>query len=134
VAVEPSAALRQIAIAKDEAHIVTWLDGKLPSLSKLKAQRTKFQLVICSAVIMFLKPVELVEGFTTMAELLETDGILWVTYRQIALKGDPRFFHHDHRCILKAAEYAGFEQVGGDTSDDLLGRTTEWQSIALRRL
>lgn len=133
IAIEPSPALRQIAIQKDMAKSVTWIDDRLPDLTRLHEMSPRFAFILCSAVLMFLTPAQLRKAFISLSELLETEGFLWITFRQYRVDGDPEFHRHEYASVIVAAEMAGLTPIADISSDDLLGRRTEWSAVALRK-
>lgn len=80
VAVEPSAAMRELARAESHPNI-TWLDDALPELKTLRSLGHRFDLILLSAVWMHLLPGSRERAFRILAELLKPSGVLVITLR-----------------------------------------------------
>jgi SAM-dependent methyltransferase len=80
VAVEPSAAMRELAQQKSHPN-VTWLDDALPDLRKLRSLGHRFDAIVLSAVWMHVPPRKRGRAFRIIAELLKPAGVLVITLR-----------------------------------------------------
>jgi SAM-dependent methyltransferase len=80
VAVEPSAALRELAMPTSHPN-VTWLDDTLPELQRLRALGHRFDLVLLSAVWQHIPPTQRERAFRILTELLKPGGTLVITLR-----------------------------------------------------
>lgn len=80
VAVEPSANMRELAMAASHPN-VTWLDDSLPDLKKLRSLGHRFDLVLLSAVWMHVPPSARERTFRILSELLKPSGVLVITLR-----------------------------------------------------
>ena len=78
VAVEPTAALRERAMAAHRTPDIEWLDDALPDLSKV---RGRFDLILASAVWMHLDADERKQAMVRVAGLLRTGGLLLLSLR-----------------------------------------------------
>jgi 2-polyprenyl-3-methyl-5-hydroxy-6-metoxy-1,4-benzoquinol methylase len=80
VAVEPSAGMRELAMASSHPN-VTWLDDALPHLEKLRSLGHRFDLVLLSAVWMHVSPTARERAFRILSELLKPSGVMVLTLR-----------------------------------------------------
>jgi SAM-dependent methyltransferase len=130
-AAEPSRALREHGRNRDTAEAVTWLDDRLPNLTKLTGGVERFDLILCSAVVMHLNRAELRPAFAAMASLLAGGGRLAISTRG-EVPGDPPglITTHGPRSLKAAARRAGLQPIQETRSTDSLGRTgLNWLSL-----
>lgn len=80
VAVEPSAGMRDLAMAKSHPN-VTWLEDALPHLNKLRSLGHRFDLILLSAVWMHVPPTSRERAFRILTELLKPSGVIVITLR-----------------------------------------------------
>ena len=80
VAVEPSAEMRELAMAASHPN-VTWLDDSLPHLNTLRSLGHRFDLILLSAVWMHVPPTARERAFRILSELLKPSGVLVITLR-----------------------------------------------------
>ncbi|RYG88929.1 MAG: methyltransferase domain-containing protein [Alphaproteobacteria bacterium] len=121
-AVEPSVAFRQLAGLHPDDRI-TWVDDRLPELTRLDGDVEPFDFILCSAVLMLLKATDLGNGFGTMARLLADHGRLAVNIRDPMLGEPADIFHfHSDAAILEAAKVAGLTCIARVEMNDALGR------------
>lgn len=80
VAVEPSAAMRKVAMATSHPN-VTWLDDALPHLNTLRSLGHRFDLILLSAVWMHVPPTAREKAFRILSELLRPSGMLVISLR-----------------------------------------------------
>lgn len=81
VAVEPAEDLRAVGQRIHAAHNIHWLDDTLPDLKSLCCQRKRFQLVMLTAVWMFLRVDQRRCAASRIDELLEDGGRLGMVLR-----------------------------------------------------
>lgn len=130
VAVEPSAAFRQLAQGPKD-HGIEWIDDRLPDLSSLRAEDRRFAFILCSAVLMLLPQHLLSPSFGAMAQLLETGGILAINLRN-PVSGEPAelVYAHSDEQILAAAREAGLGLIRQNVASDALGRESHrWRAF-----
>lgn len=80
IAVEPSAAMRELAQKKSHPK-VTWLDDALPGLERLRSLGHKFDLLLLSAVWMHVPLGRRERAFRIVSEMLKPSGVLVITLR-----------------------------------------------------
>lgn len=80
VGVEPATELLKIASSKDCG--VTWRKDKLPDLSSI---HTTADVILLSAVWMFLTQAERQASFKRLAELLNPDGKLIISFKSVEI-------------------------------------------------
>ncbi len=134
-AVEPSNVMRRAAqIAHADARI-HWVNDRLPLLSKLRARRERFALVLCSAVLMHISPAELEQAVRALAELVMEDGVVEVSVRDENESDQRGLFHtHTSDSIIAAGGKAGLAVLSSERCDDALGRSEiVWRSLRFRR-
>lgn len=119
-AVEPSVGLRSIGVAS--ASGIRWIDDRLPDLARI-ADFGRFDLILCSAVLMLVPPTDLTKSFVTMADLLAPRGRIAINVRQ-PMSGEPVdiFFAHSDDEILAAVATAGLVCLDRAETGDALGR------------
>ena len=131
-AVEPSAGLRLIGSAS--ASGICWVDDRLPELARIVGFG-RFDLILCSAVLMLVPPTDLTKSFVTMAELLAPGGRIGINVRQ-PMSGEPVdiFFAHSDNEILAAVAAAGLVCLDRAEARDALGREPyRWRSFIFAR-
>jgi len=131
-AVEPSAGLLAIGAASDPD--IRWVDDRLPDLARL-ADAGRFDLILCSAVLMLVPPTELNASLVTMAGLLAPGGRIGINVRQ-PTPDEPIdiFFAHSDDEILAAVAAAGLVCLDRAEADDALGREPyRWRSFIFER-
>lgn len=127
-AVEPSVGLRSIGVAS--ASGIRWIDDRLPDLARI-TDFGRFDLILCSAVLMLVPPTDLTKSFMTMAGLLAPSGRIAINVRQ-PMSGEPAdvFFAHSDDEILAAGATAGLFCLDRAEAGDALGREPyRWRSF-----
>ncbi len=81
LAVEPSAALRDIARRLHPHPRIEWLDDALPLLARVSARQEAFALVLLSGVWMHVPPEERPLTLGVLAGLLRPGGLLALNFR-----------------------------------------------------
>lgn len=134
VAIEPSPRLRAHAAAADVDGRVRWLHDRLPSLPLVSEAGRRFDLILCSAVLMHVAPDAVGAAIGIMASLLAENGRLAVTIRD-PLPGEPLDFFHAHAGgdLLANAACAGLMLVDCWTAGDALGRDRTWSGYVFVR-
>lgn len=134
MAVEPSGAFRSIAAAADAG--VAWIDDRLPNLPGVTSLGTRFDFILCSAVLMLIPPVQLGRTFETLSRLLANSGRLAVTLRA-PVGTEPRDVFHAHadEDVVRSAAAAGLDAVKRAMPNDALGRyALRWHSYVFERM
>lgn len=126
VAVDPVPRLR----AGTPNDGVEWVEDALPELRAIDPKATKFEFILCSAVLMLLQGEEAARSVTTMAKLLLPGGKLAISVRD-RNPGEPAELFHSHlpALVLDAAAQAGLHLCDSRTLPDVLGRAHHWQSF-----
>jgi SAM-dependent methyltransferase len=128
-AIEPSAGLRAIG----EAHggSICWVDDRLPDLASLTGEPHRYDLILCSAVLMLVAPDDLLPSFATMARLLTPAGRVAINIRAPMPQEPPEiFFLHSDVDMMVAAEEVGLICRDRGETIDALGRTAyRWRSF-----
>lgn len=91
-ACEPNAAMRAHAI-RNVGAAADWLDCSLPTLDGVTKPGSGFDLVLCFAVMMHVRPEERADAVARMAELLARDGSLVLTFKNVTPSDDGRDMH-----------------------------------------
>lgn len=128
-AIEPSAGLRVLGARTCDS--VIWIDDRLPDLERISEKTERFDLVLCSAVLMLVAPMDLKNSFATLARVLAPAGKLAINLRT-PLPDEPPgiFFDHSDNEVLAAAEAAGFKCLHRAEAKDALGRSGyNWRSF-----
>jgi SAM-dependent methyltransferase len=92
VAVEPNAALRELAI-KSAAPQVQFLDDSLPGLDSLRSKGHRFELILLSAVWMHIPPADRERAFRILTDMLAPGGLLVITLRHSSVEEPERQFY-----------------------------------------
>ncbi len=92
VAVEPTAPLREAAIALHTGAGVEWIDDALPDLSVVRALDRRFDLALMTAVFMHLDAEERRRAAPALASLIAPGGRLLVTLRHGPVPEGRRMF------------------------------------------
>jgi SAM-dependent methyltransferase len=134
-AVEPAAAFRIGAGRLNADAAIRWVDDRLPNLSTIKREGRHYAFVLCSAVLMVLRPEQLRPSFKAMASILAKAGRLAVTVRDPADGEPPGLFHrHSSAEIIEAAQFAGLLLLDEQALPDALGREPlHWRSLVFER-
>lgn len=135
VAVEPSAAFRNLAASSRTAPKIEWIDDRLPNLKSLASRAGQFRFILCSAVIMFLPARDIGASFAAMADLLTDDGVLAISVRDPAPDEPSGVIHrHSDGELLAAAARAGLRLVDQSERADALGRAAHsWRSLVFAK-
>ena len=133
VAAEPSKKLTEIAKGKiPQSGSVTWIDDKLPELSKTKNLDYRFNLILISAVWMHLPQKMRERAFRKITDLLAPDGLLIITLRHGADKKENsrREFHSVSREELEhfARQRAIIPIYNSQDTDKLNRNDVSWET------
>lgn len=120
-AVEPAHGLRAIGASNSDG--VRWIDDRLPRLLQLSEEASRYDFILCSAVLMLVAPADLTQSFATMAELLAPEGQLALNLRAARDdEPDDLFFSHEDAAVLAAADAAGLVCSDRGEAEDAIGR------------
>lgn len=92
VAVEPTAAMREGAMALHPSPLIEWLDDSLPDLAVVRARGEQFDLVMMTAVWMHLDEGQRRRAMPNVAVLVKPDGLLCMTQRHGPVPSGRRMF------------------------------------------
>jgi len=81
LAVEPTARLREAAVAFHHEPNIEWFEDSLPLLQSVRSLGRRFDAIMLTAVWMHLEAPEREEGMATLASLLARDGALVLSLR-----------------------------------------------------
>lgn len=132
-AVEPSIAMREAGEHRTTGA-VDWMDDSLPCLSGPIAGATRYHFILCSAVLMHVRPGSLPASLSSMSALLAPTGRLAVTLRA-PQSDDPSnvFFDHSDQALLDAAASAGLEVVASGRNADSFVRPLVWRWFVFQK-
>lgn len=132
-AVEPSAGLRDLG-ARNSKDVI-WIDDRLPDLERIVEKTERFDLILCSAVLMLVEPMDLKKSLTTFAQVLVPAGKLAINLRTPMPEEPPGiFFDHTDHDVLAAADAAGFRCLHRFEAKDALGRSGyDWRGFVFER-
>lgn len=133
IAVEPSTAFRTRAQVLHPDVRVTWLDDRLPSLSRLLRLGIAADAIVMSAVWQHVAPNDRPRAFRKLASLLRFGGVLAMTLR--TGPSEPGRATHGTSLdeIEMLARSAGMAVARAETADDPLGRSdVSWIKVTLR--
>lgn len=133
-AIEPERAFREQAKLRSHAN-VTWLDDRLPELSRLRTLGQRFNLILLSAVWMHIPQAKRERTFRIISELLAPGGILVISLRHGTDENEnrDRCFHAvsvDELEQLSRSRALSMLSVSG--RPDFIGRGhVSWETVVL---
>lgn len=134
VAVEPTRALREAGEHLHAGLDIEWVDDDLPSLQRLRARNTRFDLVLLTAVWMHLDLTERAAGIATLAALLAEGGQLVMTLRHGPVPPGRRMFAVSvDETIALAAGHGLACPLRFERESSMPGADVQWSVLALRR-
>ncbi|OZG73084.1 hypothetical protein BTA51_11340 [Hahella sp. CCB-MM4] len=101
-AVEPADDLRHRAQEFHRNENIQWMRDSLPSLTEID-NRYRFELILVSAVWMHLSPEEQQLSFDRLRQLQTSDGVLVITWRNVAGETERQFYVVDESLFDGAA-------------------------------
>jgi SAM-dependent methyltransferase len=133
VAVEPSKALLDFARQHHPSPAIRWISDSMPDLGKVMRLGLSFDLILVSAVWMFVPPPDRPRAFRKMITLLRPGGRLAITLR----RGPPAVERGMHPVSVEEIESlarlhgASLERI--ETAGDLEGREgISWTNLLIR--
>ena len=135
VAVEPTAALREHAIALHSSAAIEWTDDSLPGLRRVRARGQVFDLVMLTAVWMHLDRKQRQRAMPNVAGLVRDGGVMILSLRFGPVPPGRRMFAVSPEETTELAAAAGLQLVfRNDAQDSLLKRPgVSWTRLAFRR-
>jgi len=134
LAAEPSARLRERAMARSEGVGVEWIDDHLPELVRVRELGRSFSLVLVSAVWMHVPPARRGQALEHLVGLLAPGGVLVISLRHGGFIDD-RVAYPVSVGELEAwsASSEDVEVVAVHGTSDRLGRAgVTWEIVVLR--
>lgn len=130
VAVEPSAEFRAIGRRIHAGHNVQWVDDRLPELGTVARHHQSFQLVMVTAVWMFLHKDERHRAMSRIHELLDGRGRLGMVLRIGPVPADRGMFAVSAAETVSLAATRGLSLIHESTQADSLGRAdVMWSNL-----
>jgi len=111
VAVEPTAAMREPAMALHRSPAIEWLDDSLPELEILRSRGEKFDLVMLTAVFMHLDAAERRRAMPNLASQLAPGGTLVMMLRHGPVPPGRRMFEVTAEETIELARQHGLDPV-----------------------
>jgi protein-L-isoaspartate O-methyltransferase len=132
-AVEPSVAMRRRAQETHQGLGIEWIDDRLPRLTQLRRGRRRFDVILVSAVWMYLRPEDREDATGTLAGLLAPSGLLIVSLRHVEA--------HQRRQVVDVTDEELIQMAGRAhlslvrrvrTGDALERREYQWATLVFR--
>ncbi|HWX48888.1 MAG TPA: class I SAM-dependent methyltransferase [Roseomonas sp.] len=134
-AVEPTAELRERAMALHPEPRIEWLNEGLPDLAALSGRDESYDVVMLTAVWMHLDEAERARAMPRVARLLRRGGVMVLSLRHGPVPPGRRMFEVTVEEMTRAAETEGLEPVLHlERKDGLFGRAeVSWTRLAYRK-
>jgi SAM-dependent methyltransferase len=134
-AIEPALALMELAFAKSTPFDICWLQDSLPNLDKVKCHKSKFKMILLSAVWMHLTPEERQASMQSFAALLENRGKLVITLRHGKFSDARTSFPISVDEVIELGATNGLNVIlQTQLNTDQLGRDNlAWQTLVLEK-
>lgn len=134
-AVEPSALLRNGGKKLHPSTRIRWINDRLPFLPATVALNLTFDLILASAVWMHLSSLAQVDAVSTLASMAKPNGLLNITYRNVAGELHRGFQQVNGDELVSLAWQYGFRLLARTTTPDAFARSTvEWHSYIMRKV
>jgi protein-L-isoaspartate O-methyltransferase len=135
LAIEPTAALRERAMALHPSSLIEWVDDSLPDLTRVTPRGAIFDVVMMTAVWMHLDETQRRRAMPRVASLVRPGGVMIMSLRYGPVPKGRRMFavSVDETTQLAVAE--GLRPVfRNDQADGVLGRPgVSWSRLAFSR-
>jgi len=133
VAVEPSNAMRDQALALHPEASVRWVGDALPDLRQVLRMGLSFDLILLSAVWMHVPGTERARAFRKLVTLLKPGGLLAITLR-LGPAAEDRGMHPVTEAELErlARAHGAFVERRVETQDQLGRADVTWVQVAIR--
>lgn len=133
VAVEPSNAMREQALALHPGANVRWIADALPDLRRVLRLGLSFDLILLSAVWMHVPPSERARAFRKLVALLRPGGLLAITLRVGIPDSSRAMYEVSESEIAKlAASHGAFVETRAEAPDALGRPDVAWVQLAIR--
>ncbi len=135
-AAEPTAALRERAMALHPGPDIEWLDDSLPDLRILSQRGAAFDVVMLTAVWMHLDEQQRHRAMPRVAALVRPEGLLMISLRHGPVPPGRRMFEVGAEETAKLAGREGLACVQRlETVDRLLNRPgVAWDRLTFRKM
>lgn len=133
VAVEPSAAMREIGQSRHGDRPIQWIADSLPALDRTFKSGLSFDVILLSAVWMHVEPSDRARAFRKLVTLLRPGGLLAITLRSGPADAE-RGLHAVSVDEIKALarDHGVFVEQEGSTEDHLGRYDIQWAHLGLR--
>ncbi|MEU9091737.1 methyltransferase domain-containing protein [Streptomyces sp. NPDC048428] len=122
VAIEPAADLRAVGQRIHATHNIAWVDDNLPELRNLGRPCRRFQLVLLTAVWMFLPEAQRHTAAIRLDELLEDGGRLGMVLRGGPIAADRGMYTVSAAETISLLTSLGLRLIHQSQQSDSLGR------------
>ena len=135
-AVEPSKNLRAEGIRLHSHPHLNWVDDALPGLHRIIESNIKFDLVLLSAVLMFIPPSIQKSSLSILPKLLKSKGRVALTIRFGPPEPQRGLFSASENDLRKLlADIRMFQILSWNETKDTLGlENVRWASVVLQYL
>jgi SAM-dependent methyltransferase len=135
VAVEPTVALRDRAMALHPSPRIEWLDDSLPLLARLTQRGGDFDLVMLTAVWMHLDEAQRRQAMPRVARLIGRGGVMILSLRHGPVPPGRRMFEVSAEETTRLAEAEGLRlTLRLDDQASAISRTeVRWTKLAFSR-
>lgn len=134
VAVEPANMLRERAQDIHGSENISWMDGALPDLPLGPSFDEAFDLVLISAVMMFVEKHKWREAVHKIKPLIKSGGILVASLLLGSAKPERGILEVTHEDVDEFIGWFGWDVIERAVKPDLLGRAgVNWEYIVLRK-
>ncbi|MET9361806.1 class I SAM-dependent methyltransferase [Streptomyces sp. NPDC006632] len=132
VAAEPTAELRELGQQIHADRGIEWVDDSLPEMRTLRGRRSRFGLILLTAVWMHLDAVQRSSAMEGIAELLAPEGRVVLTLRHGPVPAGRRMFDVSAAETIELARAHGLRVVHLGERQDPHGRQgVHWSSLGL---
>ena len=134
-AVEPTAALRQRAMALHPSPRIAWLDDSLPELAALSSRAETFAIVMLTAVWFHLDQKQRQRGMQRVAALVKPGGVMLLSLRHGPVPAGRRMFEVTPAETIVLAQHQGLHCIQSlPNHGSLLNRLdVSWDRLAFAR-
>ena len=132
-AVEPSEALRNLAISINDHASINWLNDSLPKLNKVRHTGLRYDVILLSAVWMHVAPSHRQNTFRRLVTLLNPNGLLCITLRHGPYEPIEGFWDIPDEDVRALARDFGLFEVECSSEEDRLHREgVHWTRMIFR--
>jgi SAM-dependent methyltransferase len=133
IAVEPSSAMRAEAQRLHPSPLIRWISDSLPSLDRVLHLGLSFDLILMSAVWMYVLPADRTRAFRKLVTLLKPGGCIAITLRHGPTEPG-RGIHAVSQTEIErlARGHGAFVEKATESKDELGRDAVNWTQLALR--